>query len=125
MTTQKPNISSTSSGQRNNPYSQWDLVLDIQKEVKETIKYGVVSLKEFILIIFISVCLYIFLSIIGNVDKDQMDATTAIGLVCVLILYGSIPVSLVLYIIIKKKLKKVIKQLDEAVANHNPLGREK
>lgn len=125
MTTQKPNISSTSSEQQNNTYSQWGLVLDIQKEVKETIKHGVVSPKEFILIIFISICLYIFLAIIGNADKAQMDATTAIGLLCVLILYGSIPVSLVLYIIIKKKLKKVIKQLDEAVANHNPLGREK
>ncbi|WP_019224303.1 hypothetical protein [Bartonella rattimassiliensis] len=117
MTT--PKLSNTSQKTQNDTSPQWDLVLDIQKEVKETVKFGVVSLREFIFIIFISVCLYIFLSIIGNADKVEMDATTAIGLICVLILYGSIPISFVLRIIIKKKLKKVIKQLDEVVANRS------
>ncbi len=54
-----------------------------------------------------------------------MNVATAIGLLCALILYGSIPISLVLRIIVKKKLKKVMKQLDEAVANQNIIRREK
>ncbi len=53
-----------------------------------------------------------------------MDAASLIGLICGLILYGSIPISLVLRIIVKKKLKKVMKQLDEAVANQNIIRRE-
>ncbi|WP_375666377.1 hypothetical protein [Bartonella sp. TT121SHDZB] len=113
------NLLNASSKDQNDTYPQWDLVLDIQKEVKETIKAGVVSLGEFIFIIFISVCLYIFLSILGHADEPQMDAATLIGLICTLILYGSIPISLVLRIIVKKKLKKVMKQLNEAVANQN------
>ncbi|WP_375608174.1 MULTISPECIES: hypothetical protein [unclassified Bartonella] len=121
----KTNLSNASSKEQNDRYPQWDLVLDIQKEVKETIKAGVVSLGEFIFIIFISVCLYIFLSILGHADKPQMDAASLIGLICGLILYGSIPISLVLRIIVKKKLKKVMKQLDEAVANQNIIRREK
>ncbi|WP_375647684.1 MULTISPECIES: hypothetical protein [unclassified Bartonella] len=120
----KPNLSNASPKEQNDTSSQWDLVLDIQKEVKETLKAGVVSLGEFIFIIFISVCLYIFLSILGSADKPQMDAASLIGLICGLILYGSIPISLVLRIIVKKKLKKVMKQLDEAVANQNIIRRE-
>ncbi|WP_375682954.1 MULTISPECIES: hypothetical protein [unclassified Bartonella] len=120
----KPNLSDASPKEQNDTSSQWDLVLDIQKEVKETLKAGVVSLREFIFIIFISVCLYIFLSILGHADKPQMDAASLIGLICGLILYGSIPISLVLRIIVKKKLKKVMKQLDEAVANQNTIRRE-
>ncbi|WP_254492374.1 hypothetical protein [Bartonella sp. B1099] len=125
MTIQKPNVSSTASKEQSDTCSQWDLVLDIQKEVKETIKYGVVSKKEFILIIFISICIYIFLAVTGNADKAQMDAITAIGLICSLILYVSIPISLVLYIMVKKKLKKVMKQLDEIIAKPNPTRRQK
>ncbi|WP_375638481.1 MULTISPECIES: hypothetical protein [unclassified Bartonella] len=120
----KPNLSNASPKEQNDTSSQWDLVLDIQKEVKETLKAGVVSLREFIFIIFISICLYIFLSILGSADKPQMNVATAIGLICALILYGSIPISLVLRIIVKKKLKKVMKQLDEAVANQNTIRRE-
>ncbi|WP_375675294.1 hypothetical protein [Bartonella sp. CL100XZDX] len=120
----KPNLSNASLKEQNDTSSQWDLVLDIQKEVKETLKAGVVSLREFIFIIFISVCLYIFLSILGSADKPQMNVATAIGLICALILYGSIPIFLVLRIIVKKKLKKVMKQLDEAVANQNTIRRE-
>lgn len=123
MTTQ--NLSSTSLKEQNDTYFQWNLILDIQKEVKETMKFGVVSLKEFIFIIFVSVCLYMLLSVTGNADEAQMDAATVIGLICLLILYGSIPIFLVLHIIVKKKLKKVMKQLDEAVANHNTIRREK
>ncbi|WP_039758278.1 hypothetical protein [Bartonella queenslandensis] len=119
------NLSDALSKEYNDTYSQWNLVIDIQKEVKETIKFGIVSLKEFIFIIFISVFLYILLSITGNADRSQMDATTIIGLICGLILYGSIPISLVLRIIVKKKLKKVMKQLDEAVSHHNTIRREK
>ncbi|WP_375622763.1 hypothetical protein [Bartonella sp. TT119HLJHH] len=121
----KPNLSNASPKEQNDTSSQWDLVLDIQKEVKEILKAGVVSLREFIFIIFISVCLYIFLSILGSADKPQMNVVTAIGLICALILYGSIPIFLVLRIIVKKKLKKVMKQLDEAVANQNTIRREK
>ncbi|WP_038474033.1 hypothetical protein [Bartonella tribocorum] len=119
------NLSNTSQKEQNDTYIQWNLVLDIQKEVKETVKFGVVSLKEFIFIIFISVFLYIFLSITGNADEAQMNAATVIGSICVLILYGSIPIFLVLHILVKKKLKRVMKQLDEVVVNQNTIRREK
>ncbi|EJF82133.1 hypothetical protein [Bartonella doshiae] len=113
-------ISKTLHEKQDDTSLKWDLALNIQKEIKETMKSGVVSRTESRLIIFISLCLSIILTILGNADKAQMDAATAIGLICVLLLYGSLPISIVLYIVIKKKLNKVIKQLDEALAHQNP-----
>ncbi len=55
-----------------------------------------------------------------------MDAITAIGLVSVMLIYTSLPISLVLYIVIKRKLKKAIEQLDEEIANQTiEIRREK
>ncbi len=116
MTTQ---ISKTLHEKQDDTSLKWDLVLNIQKEIKETMKSGIVSRAESRLIIFISLCLSIFLVTTGNADKAQMDAVTAIGLICVLLLYGSLPISVVLYIIIKRKLNKIIKQLDEAIIHQN------
>ncbi|MBB4076238.1 putative membrane protein YesL [Bartonella fuyuanensis] len=124
MTTRKPNLSNASQKEQNDTYHRWDLVLDIQKEIKEAVKTGVISLKEFIFILFISICLYIFLSIAGTADKAQMDAMAVIGLLCGLILYGSMPISLGLYIIGRKKLKKIMKQLDEVVINQKTIRRK-
>ncbi|MCZ2159008.1 hypothetical protein NPX99_07000 [Bartonella sp. 220] len=117
MTAKKPQISETFLKERGDTYSRWKEVLNLQKEIHETRNAGVVSKKEIILIALISVCLGLILSVLGNADKDQMDAITAIGLVCVLLIYVSLPISLVLYIVIKRKLKKAIEQLDEEIAN--------
>lgn len=116
MTTE---TSSTLREKQNDMSLQWDAVLNIQKELKKTIETGVVSRMESRFITFISLCLSIFLVITGNADKSQMDAATAIGLICLLLLYGSLPISAIVYIVIKKKLNKALKQLDEAIAHQN------
>ncbi|WP_144753910.1 hypothetical protein [Bartonella saheliensis] len=114
MTTQ---TSRTLREKQNDLSPQWEAALNIQKELKETIATGVVSRVESRLILFISLCLSIFLVITGNADKSQMDAATAIGLICLLFLYGSLPISAIVYIVIKKKLNKALQQLDEAIAH--------
>lgn len=116
MTTETSNILRE---KQNDMSLQWDTVLNIQKELKKTIETGVVSRMESRFITFISLCLSIFLVITGNADKSQMDAATAIGLICLLLLYGSLPISAIVYIVIKKKLNKTLKQLDEAIAHQN------
>ncbi|GAA4666172.1 hypothetical protein [Bartonella pachyuromydis] len=114
MTTQ---TSKTLCEKQNDLSPQWEAALNIQKELKKTIATGVVSRVESRLILFISLCLSIFLVITGNADKSQMDAATAIGLICLLLLYGSLPISAIVYIVIKKKLNKALQQLDEAIAH--------
>lgn len=106
--------------------SQWEEILNIQNEIHETRKAGVVSKKEIKLIALISLCLSIILMILGSADREQMDVITAIGLICVLLIYTSLPISTVVYIVIKIKLKKAIKQLDEEITNQTTeIRREK
>ncbi|MEL6088506.1 hypothetical protein [Bartonella schoenbuchensis] len=112
--------------------SKLDLVLNIQKEMKKVIKFGVISRTQLILIFFISLGLSNTLVILGNLDRDQFDIPTAIGVVAFLLISISFPIFVGLYIIVKKKLKDVIQQLDETIeklneimANQNPRRKEK
>ncbi|AQX30835.1 hypothetical protein [Bartonella schoenbuchensis] len=112
--------------------SKWDSILNTQKEMKKVMKFGVISRMQLILIFFISLGLSNTLLILGNLDRDQFDIPTAIGLVAFLLISISLPIFLGLYIIVKKKLKDIIQQLDEAIekineimANQNPRRREK
>ncbi|AQX19997.1 hypothetical protein [Bartonella sp. WD16.2] len=112
--------------------SKWDSILNTQKEMKKVMKFGVISRMQLILIFFISLGLSNTLLILGNLDRDQFDIPTAIGLVAFLLISISLPIFLGLYIIVKKKLKDVIQQLDEAIekineimTNQNPRRREK
>ncbi|MEL6094207.1 hypothetical protein [Bartonella schoenbuchensis] len=112
--------------------SKWDSILNTQKEMTKVMKFGVISRTQLILIFFISLGLSNTLLILGNLDRDQFDIPTAIGLVAFLLISISFPIFVGLYIIVKKKLKDVIQQLDEAIekineimANQNPRRKEK